>query len=265
MPLNLSAARLRKEHRATSIEYGLRPGESKLGELDTDGIWDYMMKPIVDAQEAVLQAWEREDLIPLVPRYNTFVLLLGMVRPMQVDGVWNRDGLLCNAYLARLLSRGQYYYLHKYCRPDVMDLIEAVNAHWAAAWTMGGAATGGETLVPHMGLRAGPLKMYIMRKPHNTGIQLYCLADAGTGYIADVYLHTGRRGVLRRHGCGAGNLNAQQLMAMWSKQLPAYTVLVGDSFFGSHATAQRLAREGRPFITMVRKDTAGVQQGGETI
>ena len=54
-------------------------------------------------------------------------------------------------------------------------------------------------------------------------------------------------------------------MAMWSKQLPAYTVLVGDSFFGSHATAQRLARVGRPFITMVRKDTAGVQQAGDTI
>ena len=44
---------------------------------------------------------EREDLIPLVPRYNTFVLLLGMVRPMQVDGVWDRDGLVYNAYLAR--------------------------------------------------------------------------------------------------------------------------------------------------------------------
>ena len=36
------------------------------------------MKPIVDAQEAILRAREREDLIPLVPRYNTFVLLLGM-------------------------------------------------------------------------------------------------------------------------------------------------------------------------------------------
>ena len=261
MPLNLSAGRLRKEDCATSIEYSLRPGASKLDELDTDGIWDYMMKPIVDAQEAVLRAWEREDLIPLVPRYNIFVLLLGMVRPMQVDGVWDRDGLVYNAYLARLLSRGQYYDLHKHCRPDVVDLIEAVSAHWAAAWTMGGAATGDETLVPHTGLRAGPLKMYIVRKPHNTGINLY----SGTGYIVDVYLYTSRRGVLRRHGCGAGNLNARQLMAMWFKQLPAYTVLVGDSFFGSHATAQRLAREGRPFITMVRKDTPGVQQAGDTV
>ena len=223
------------------------------------------MKPIVDAQEGILRAREREDLIALVPRYNTFVLLLGMVRPMQVDGVRDRDGVVYNAYLAPLLSRGQYYDLHKHCRPDVVDLIEAVIAHRAAAWTMGGTATGDETLVPHTGLRAGPLKMYIVRKPHNTGIKLYCLADAGTGYIVDVYLYTGRRGVLRRHGCGAGNLNARQLMAMWSKQLPAYTVLVGDSFLGSHATAQRLAREGRPFITMVRKDTASVQQAGDAI
>ena len=128
-PKNLSAGRLRKEHFATSIEYGLRPGESKLRELDTDGIWDYMMKPIVDAQEAILRPREREDLIPLVPRCNTFVLLLGMVRPMHVDGVWDRGGLVYNAYLARLLSRGQYYDLHKHCGPDVVDLIEAVSAH----------------------------------------------------------------------------------------------------------------------------------------
>ena len=253
MALSLSAGRLHKEDCATSIEYGSRPGESKLDELDTDGTWDYMMKPIVDAQEAVLPARERDDLIPLVPRYHTFCLLLGMVRPMQVDGVWDRDGLVYNAYLARLLFRGQYYDLHKHCRPDVVDLIEAVSAHWAAAWTMGGAATGDEILVPHMGLRASPLKMYIVRKPHNTGIKLYRLANAGTGYIVDVYFYTGRRGVLRRHGCCAGHLNARQLMAMWSTQLSAYTVLVGDSFFGSRATAQRLARVGWPFITMVRK------------
>ena len=208
MPLNLSAGRLRKEDCATSIEDSLRHGESKPDELDTDGIWDYMMQPIVDAQEAVLRARERDDLIPLVPRYNPFVLLLGMVRPMQVDGVWDRDELVYNAYIAWLLSRGQYYDLHKHCRPDVVDLIQAVSAYWASAWTMGGAATGDETVVPHTGLRAGPLKMYIVRKLHNTGTKLYCLADARTGYIVDVYLYTGRRGVLRRHRCGAGNLNA---------------------------------------------------------
>ena len=38
-------------------------------------------------------------------RYNAFILLLGMVRPMQVDGIWERDGLLYNPFMARLLSR----------------------------------------------------------------------------------------------------------------------------------------------------------------
>ena len=127
---------------------------------------------------------------------------------MQVQCVWDGDELVDNAYLARLLSRGEYYDLHKHCPPDVVDLIKAVGAHWAAAWTMGGAAKGDETLVPHTGVRAGPLKMYIVRKPHNTGIKLYCLVDASTGYILDVDLWTGRRGVLRRQDCGASNLNA---------------------------------------------------------
>ena len=112
---------------------------------------------------------------------------------MQVDGVWDNDGLVYNAYLARLLSWGQYYDLHKHCHPDALDIIEAASAHWAAPWTMGGAATGEETPVPHTGLRAIPLKMYIVRKQHNTGIKLYCLADAGTEYIVDVHLYTGRR------------------------------------------------------------------------
>ena len=44
MPLNLSAGHLRKEHCATSIEYGLRPGESKLAELDTDGIFHCLQR-----------------------------------------------------------------------------------------------------------------------------------------------------------------------------------------------------------------------------
>ena len=52
----------------------------------------------------------------------------------------------------------------------------------------GGGGTGDETLVPHTDLRVGPLRMYIVRKLHNTGIRLYCLADATSRYIVDVYL-----------------------------------------------------------------------------
>ena len=109
----------------------------------TDGIWDYTMKPIMDAQGGVLRARERGNLIPLVPRCNNFLLMLGVVQPMHVGGVWDRNGLVYNAYVAHLLSRGLYYDLHKHCRPNVVDLIKAVSALWAAAWTMGGAATRG--------------------------------------------------------------------------------------------------------------------------
>ena len=119
---------------------------------------------------------------------------------------------------------------------------------------------GNVSRLPHTGLHAGPLQMYIVHKPHTTSINFYCLADDTSGYIVDVYLYTRRRGVLHQHGCGTGNLNARQLMFMWATRLPFHTALVGDSFFGSHATAQHVAREGRPFITMMVKDTANVQQ-----
>ena len=46
---------------------------------------------------------------PHVSRCNAFVIPLGMVRPMQVDGVWDRRGLLYNPYMANMLTRRQYY------------------------------------------------------------------------------------------------------------------------------------------------------------
>ena len=93
-------------------------------------------------------------------------LLLGMVHPMQVDGVWDCKGLLYNTELAQLLSRAQYYDLAEHCRPDVVELTvnEAASAHWSAGWTMDGAATGDESGMPPTGLGAWPLKMYIVRQ-----------------------------------------------------------------------------------------------------
>ena len=249
MPINLSAGCLRKEDCGTFIDYGIRPGESRLENLDTDGMWAYMMRPIVDAQEATLQAKEREDLIPLLPRYNAFHASGWCLGPQgvvvqHVPGPITLPGAILR--LAQTLSTG----------------CGGLDFFWCAWWTMGGAATGDETLVPHTGLQAGPLKMYIARKPHNIGVKLYDLADVTSWYIMDMYLYTGCWGVLRRHGCGAGYLNARQLMCMWATPLQSYTVLVGDSFFGSCATAQPLVRAACPFITIVRKDTVGVQQGG---
>ena len=198
-------------------------------------------------------------------RYNAFILLLGMVRPMQVDGIWERDGLPYNPFMARLLSRNEYYVLRRNIQPDVVELLEECNGQWAGAWRLGGAACGDESVVPHKGIRAGPLRMFIVRKPPSTGIKLYCLADATSGYVVDMYLYTGRRGHLRRFGNSAGNFNAQQIITMWAGLLPSGTILCADSFFGSHELARDLAAERHAFLMMTKRSTYGVDRAGELL
>ena len=184
---------------------------------------------------------------------------------MQVDGIWERDGLLYNPLMAQLLSRKQYYVLRRNIRPDVVELLEECNGQWARAWRLGGAACGDESVVPHKGIRASPLRMFIARKPHSTGIKLYCLADATSGYVVDMYLYTGRRGHLRRFGNSAGNYNAQHIMTMWAGLLPSGTILCADSFFGSHELARDLAAEGHAFLMMTKRSTYGVDRAGELL
>ena len=60
-------------------------------------------------------------------------------------------------------------------------------------WTPSDFVSGDETIVPHVGLRAKGLKMFIPRKPHNTGIKLYLLADVHGWYVYDIILYNGTR------------------------------------------------------------------------
>ena len=196
-------------------------------------------------------------------RYNAFILLLGMVRPIRVDGIWERDGLLYNPCMARLLSRKEYYVLRRNIRPNVVELLEECNGQWAGAWRLGRAVCGDESVVPHKGIRAGALRTFIARKPHSMGIKLYCLADANSWYVVDMHLYTGRRGQLRRFGKSAGNYNAQQIMTMWAGLLSSGTILCADSFFGSHELARDLAAERHALLMMTKHSTYGVDRAGE--
>ena len=118
--------------------------------------------------------------IPLC-RYNDFLICLGMVRPMQVDGIWDKRHLAYNKYMASLLTREIYYHLQRLLRTDRTDLIEECNGTWSGAWKTGGAVGGDKAVVPHNGGRCLGLRQYIARKPHSTGIKLYVLADNGGG------------------------------------------------------------------------------------
>ena len=149
-------------------------------------------------------------------------------------------------------------------RPDVVELLEECNGQWAGAWRLGGAACGDESVVPHKGIRAGPLRMFIAHKPHSTGIKLYCLSDATSGYVVDMYLYTGRRGRLRPFGNSASNFNAQHIMTMWAGLLPSGTVLCADSLFGSHEVARDLAAERHAFLMMTKRSTSRGGQGRRT-
>ena len=53
---------------------------------------------------------------------------------MQMDGVWDRKGLLYNPYNANMLTRRQYYLLQRLLRTDVVSLLEDCNGQWAGAW-----------------------------------------------------------------------------------------------------------------------------------
>ena len=72
-----------------------------------------------------------------------------------------------------------------------------------AMWSPSDFLSGDETLVPHVGLRAKGLKMFIPRKPHNTGIKLYLLADVPGWYVYDIILYNGQRPMLvPNRSCG---------------------------------------------------------------
>ena len=255
--------RLPGEDCAAHIQYGIRPGESWLIGYTEDEVWDHIMAPIENLQCQALQDHGRPDLVPLVPRYNAFLILLGMVRPMQVDGVWDRKGLLYNPYMANMLTRRQYYLLQRLLRTDVVSLLEDCNGQLPGAWCMGGGACGDESVVPHKRMLAGPLKMFIARKPHPTGKKLSCLADATWGYVVDMYLYIGAWGTLRSYGTAAGNFDAKNIIKLWASLLPERAVLCADSFFGSHGLAKELAANKRAFLMMTKRSTYGVTWAGE--
>ena len=144
-------------------------------------------------------------------------------------------------------------------------LIERCNEVWGSLWRLGAVARGDQTVVPHKGVRAGPLGQFIPRKPHSTGVKLYVLADAVDPYDTNVYLYVGARGQQRRASTVQGNMNARQIVNYWADVLPEGTILVADSFFGSQEAAKGLAARGTPFLILCKRDERGVSEAGEVL
>ena len=125
---------------AAIMQYGIQPRESCLIGYTEDEVRDHIMAPIENLQCQGLRDHGRPDLVPLVPRYDAFLILLGMVRPMRVDGVWDRKGLSYNPYMGSMLTRRQYYLMQQLLRTDAVLLLEDGNGQWAGEWCMAGGA-----------------------------------------------------------------------------------------------------------------------------
>ena len=274
----------------SDLSQPIRLGVSRLDGFNIDEVWDYMLKPITGLQCAILVAEHQQELIPWVDkyvvrvmccgserrarsarwlrlwflilapcshacvlticRYNSFLICLGMVRPVQVDGIWDKNHLAYNKYMASLLPRSMYYRLQRLLRTDVTDLLEECNSVWSAAWHIGGAVCGDEAIVPHTGGRCMGPWQYIARKPHATGIKLYILGDNTRG--GTLWTSTSRR--VRRFRSCAGNFDAKRIVGLWSRLISPGTVFMADTFFGSHAMAQDLSARGTPYLMLIKKD-----------
>ena len=124
-------------------------------------------------------------------------MCLRMVRPMQVDGIWDKSHLAYDKYIPSLVPPENYSRLRKLVGTNVTDFFQECNATWSAAWKISGAVCGNEALVPHTGGRCLELSSTLAVGPILQASNCTSLRTIRGGYVFDVYLHTGRGSKVR--------------------------------------------------------------------
>ena len=227
---------------------------------------DDMFHPILRCLSEALEKNGASELIPKLTNYILFRVMLGMWRPRRVDDVWHPTALCAHKGLASLLTREEYYEIHRLSNCGTAELLEAINAHWSSLWVWGWAAAVDESIVPHKGKRAGPMRQFIPRKPHSTGIKLYVLGDSVHPFITDIFLYAGKRvRVFRDHPQVAGPRTAREMVHRWADLLPTRTAIVCDSYFGSHLVANQMTQRQQPFLFLCKRDQEGVSLAGDSM
>ena len=137
------------------------------------------------------------------------------------------------------VGRACWIKLHQLSRTNVTNLLKECNTAWSAAWDVGGAVCGDKAIVPHNGGRCLRRSGHCP-KPHATGKKLYVFVDSTADYVMDVYLYMGCQG--------------KRIIRLWTRLIPPSTMLVANSFFGSHGMAQDLIGHGHAFLVLTKKD-----------
>ena len=237
------------------------PGRCTTRFSDLKECFMYFFAPIKRLQTSVLLAKNKGYLVDYIDRFAMFRLGLGMLRCRRIDDLYDNTAIGYNAYMAHLLPRNVYYEMNGAMNVDVTKLIVDVNAAWGQVWKFGDAATGDEAIVPTTSKKAKPFRQYIPRKPHSTGLKLYVLSDGGAAFVYHVYFFRGTEGRLHNESAtqAVGAFAPPQIVQLWGDLLPVNTMLIADSFFGSHAIARGLQNRTIPFILLTKRNSWGVR------
>ena len=126
--------------------------------------------------------------------------------------------------------------------------------------------SGDEIILPHKGKRSGPLRQFVPRKPHSTGLKLHVLADACRLYVTGVYLYCSNDGVVRDpHREVIQCLTPSEVVGGWTTKLSEGTTPCAESYFESHASARQSSRCRTPFLFLCKGDDFGVQKMAENL
>ena len=221
-----------------------------------------VVAPLTLTMAEALESNGPGELQYLIPRYILFKVVLGMWRPRHVDDVWCPSRMCYHRGLYELLTRREYYLLHKFANPCITHVLFAINWAWCDVWRWGCAAAGDEAIVPHKGKKAGPLRQVIPAKPHSTGIKFYVLGDAVYPFT-NVYLSASKK--TQAHASGqrvAGPLTPTEVVHHCVDHVPAKTAIVADSYFGGHGMAHQLALRDHHFLLLCKRDEHGVAEAG---
>ena len=227
-------------------------------------VFAVVVAPLTLRMAQALESNGLGELQHLIPRYILFNVVLGMWRPRHVDNVWCPLRMCYHRGLSQLLTRRKYYLLHKFAKQCITDVLFAINRAWSELWRWGCAAAGDEAIVPHKGKKVGPMRQFIPRKPHSTGINLYVLGDAVYPFVTNVYLYASKKTQVHAGGQRvAGPLTAAEVVHHRVDHLPPKTAVVADSYFGGHGMAHQLALRDHPFLLLCKREAGGLLKAGQ--
>ena len=152
-----------------------------------------VVAPLTFTMAQALESKGLVELQHLVPRYILFNLVLGMWRLHDVHNVWCPSAMCHYGGLSQLLTRREYYLIHRFANPCVTDVLLPNTKAWSDLWRWVCVVAGHDPIVPHKERKGGPLRQFIPQKPQNAGIKLHALGDPVYRFVTNVYLYASKK------------------------------------------------------------------------